>query len=67
MSNLEPIMIVGPSMPQSIFEHCIKAALANAPDNYLEMVHLDCGIDYVFDGKIISEHKVFPTDSQKGN
>jgi hypothetical protein len=57
----------GPARMDHLFAECVRKALASAPADYLELVHADCEIEYVFDGKLIPESKVFGTDSQKGN
>jgi hypothetical protein len=54
MDQLGLVTFTGPTTKEpSIFEEGSLAA--------------DCGIEYVYDGKLIPESKVFGTDSQKGN
>jgi hypothetical protein len=63
----KPGLVTSTGPAQSLFEECVRRALEKAPADYLASVHADCGIEYVFDGKLIPESKVFGTDSQKGN
>lgn len=57
----------GPARLDHFFAECVRKALASAPADYLERVHADCDIEYVHDGNVIPETKVFGTDGQKGN
>jgi Tfp pilus assembly pilus retraction ATPase PilT len=62
------VTIVGPS--DSGFAQAVRAAMHNKlnkselTDKILEY---SIPIEYVFDGELIPESKVFGTDSQKGN
>lgn len=58
----------GPApMAPSIFEECVRRAVAKAPADFAAKVSADSSIEYVLDEKLIPESKVFGTDSQKGN
>lgn len=57
----------GPARMDHLFAECVRKALARAPADYLECVHADCEIEYVYDGNVIPESKVFGTDPKKGN
>ncbi len=54
-------------MSPSIFEECVRNALARKCADDPRILEYSAPVEYVFDGKLIPESKVFGTESQKGN
>lgn len=58
----------GPApMSPSIFEECVREALARKCADDPRILEYSVPVEYVFDGKLIPESKVFGTDPKKGN
>lgn len=57
----------GPARMGHLLTECVRKSLASASGESIELAHAYCEIEYIYDGNVIPESKVFATDSQKGN